>query len=449
MPLKASLKQPLRRKKGNKHAEQTGSLPCKRRKVAVACGPILDVSGPGALRQEPSTGSVQSPAVTPGLTSSSRPLPVPAAPSALKLHGFDFFRSIGSPKFCIAPMVNQSELAFRMLCYEYGATLGYTPMFLDHQFATCERYRNMVFQTCAQDHPLIVQFAGNDAATLVQAAQCVQGQCVAVDLNLGCPQDIAFQGRYGAALMDDWDTVHSIVRALHNALRVPVCCKVRVYEDVEQTVAYAKMLQSAGCSLLAVHGRTVAQKASGLAQWGQIRRVVEALDIPVLANGNIRGWEDVQACLRDTKAAGVMSAESLLEDPALFAPGLPGSDRDLGHGDAKALRLARRYLELAARYPPCSPLIIRKHLFHILTKALHRNTDLYDTLVTVKEVGVLAKVVDDVGVRVSKGIECNKPRANGRPRRYNSRGMLYAPAIGGVGAEDKEGLPRRKRKGTA
>eukprot|EP00667_Euglena_gracilis_P010084 EG_transcript_10255 len=416
---------------------------------------------PAGLRPKKKRRKVQGP-------KSAAAGPIPSSPSRNgQPDGFAFFRSIGSPKYCAAPMVNQSELAFRLLCRHHGATLAYTPMFLAPRFAAEPRYREMVFQTCPEDRPLIVQFAGHDAAALVQAALRVQDACDAVDLNLGCPQDIAFQGRYGAALMDSWDELHTLVRALVSALRVPVCCKVRVYPDAARTVEFARMLRSAGCSLLAVHGRTVAQKGSGLACWETIRQVVEAVDIPVLANGNLRHWADVGDCLRATGAAGVMSAETLLANPALFAPSLAGVPTS-GAGSSPAasapalqqtsggeppgwekFRWAREYLGWAACYPPCSPRIIRRHLFHFLSGPLHHNTDVYDTLYASEDVEEMTRVAEELQRRAAAGVEVQRPRANGRPRRCTADGRLCPPPIGGVGGDDDDaesGKRKRKRR---
>ncbi|KAL3146169.1 tRNA-dihydrouridine(16/17) synthase [NAD(P)(+)]-like protein, variant 6 [Trebouxia sp. C0010 RCD-2024] len=243
--------------------------------------------------------------------------------SATDLHAqqaWEFWRKIGSPKYHVAPMVDQSELAFRQLCLRYGATAAYTPMLHSRLFLEDPKYRAEHFTTCPGDRPLFVQFCANNPSTLLQAAELVQDHCDAVDINLGCPQRIARKGKYGAFLMEQMELIESLVTALAQGLRVPVTCKIRVFPELERTLAYAHMLERAGCSVLAVHGRTREQKQAKAvrADWNIIKAVREAVSIPVLANGNIRHLQDVHDCIAYTGVQGVMSAESLLEDPALF-----------------------------------------------------------------------------------------------------------------------------------
>eukprot|EP00760_Papus_ankaliazontas_P034331 PhM_4_TR7131/c0_g1_i1/m.4524/K05542/DUS1; tRNA-dihydrouridine synthase 1 len=248
--------------------------------------------------------------------------PAPPTPHDFPRHR-GFYEKVGSPKFIVAPMVDQSELAFRLLCKKYGAALCYTPMFHALNFSNSESYRNQQFTTCEADRPVVVQFCANDPVTLLAAAKFVEDSCDAVDLNLGCPQGIAKKGYYGSFLMENWELIHTLIHTLHVNLKIPVTAKMRVFPDKEVTLAYAKMLVDAGASWVGVHGRTRDMKGgqTGLADWEMIRAVREHLprNIPVFANGNVLCYDDAVKCIEATGTDGVMSAEGLLFDPRLFS----------------------------------------------------------------------------------------------------------------------------------
>ncbi|CAG7860525.1 unnamed protein product [Brassica rapa] len=280
------------------------------------------------------------------------------------------WKKLGKPKYIVAPMVDNSELPFRLLCQKYGAQAAYTPMLHSRVFTETEKYRNQEFTTCKEDRPLFVQFCANDPDTLLEAAKRVQPYCDYVDINLGCPQRIAKRGNYGAFLMDNLPLVKSLVEKLAQNLTVPVSCKIRIFPNLQDTLNYAKMLEEAGCSLLAVHGRTRDEKDGKKfrADWGAIKEVREALRIPVLANGNVRCVEDVDECIRETGVEGVLSAETLLENPAAFAGFRTAEwakeegyvDGGLDQGD-----LVVEYLKLCEKHPvPWR--MIRSHVHKML-----------------------------------------------------------------------------------
>lgn len=120
---------------------------------------------------------------------------------------WEFFEKIGKPQYVCAPMVDQSELSFRMLCRNHGTQLCYTPMLHSRLTVEDKNYINVNFSTCKEDRPLVVQFCGNDPDILLEACQKVEDQCDAVDINFGCPQGIAKKGNYGSFLLEKPDLV--------------------------------------------------------------------------------------------------------------------------------------------------------------------------------------------------------------------------------------------------
>ncbi|XP_057501179.1 uncharacterized protein LOC130785122 [Actinidia eriantha] len=268
------------------------------------------------------------------------------------------WKKLGQPKLIVAPMVDNSELPFRMLCRKYGAEAAYTPMLHSRIFTETEKYRTLEFTTCKEDRPLFVQFCANNPGTLLEAARIVEPFCDYVDINLGCPQRIARRGNYGAFLMDKLPLIKSLVEKLALNLNVPVSCKIRIFPNLQDTINYARMLEDAGCSLLAVHGRTRDEKDGKKfrANWGAIKAVRDALRIPVLANGNVRHMDDVHSCLMETGADGVLSAEPLLENPALFAgfrtaEWALGSEESFEDGKLDQADLLVEYLKICEKYP--------------------------------------------------------------------------------------------------
>ncbi|KAB5558538.1 putative dihydrouridine synthase family protein [Coniochaeta sp. 2T2.1] len=329
-----------------------------------------------------------------------QPAPAPAPAPKTKLHGRAFYESIGSPKHIVAPMVDQSEFAWRMLASTFlpeadrRKILAYTPMFHARLFVESQRYRDTHFQAArpapspsannsscssdnqsipaplvpwldgnpALDRPLIVQFCANEPHHLLEAAKLVAPHCDAVDLNLGCPQGIARKGHYGAFLQEDQELIHNLIKTLHENVSVPVTAKIRVLETKEKTLAYAQNVLSAGASILTIHGRLREQKGhlTGLADWEHIRYVRDNLpqETVLFANGNILRREDVEKCLRVTGADGVMSAEGQLSDPAIFASvpekGQEGREYWRGkngrRGGWRVDAVVRRYLDVLHRY---------------------------------------------------------------------------------------------------
>jgi tRNA-dihydrouridine synthase 1 len=251
-------------------------------------------------------------------------------------------------------------------------------MIFGSRFLSDSHYRERMLQTCAQDRPLVVQFCTNEASVFAGCAKLVHealpGPDVAVDLNLGCPLPQAKEQDFGAYLLrrSNWPNLAAMVEQASCASPLPVFVKIRLSETVDETVELCQCLQKAGCKLIAIHGRRVDERSSRTswergtwvaADLAAVRTVAASLDIPVLANGNTSSLLDVRSHLLDTDIAGVMSAEGLLQNPALFE-----TEREFA--DAHELgSLALEYLRLARAFPPRSVGVVRSHLMWMMGKS--------------------------------------------------------------------------------
>ncbi|EDN05592.1 conserved hypothetical protein [Histoplasma mississippiense (nom. inval.)] len=347
-----------------------------------------------------------------------------AAHPTKKLFGREFYKSLGSPSMILAPMVDRSEFAWRMLTRSFmnpdsdsPPLLAYSPMFHSRLFKESPNYRLQHFEATRPrskthnppaandidggapqsntipyldgnpsfDRPLIVQFCANNPDDLLQAARAVEPFCDAVDLNLGCPQGIARKGHYGAFLQEHPDLIYELINTLHTQLSIPVTAKFRIQETKEKTLEYARMILSAGASIITVHGRRREQKGhnTGLADWSYIRYLRENLpaDTVIFANGNILNHGDIEKCLEATGADGVMSAEGNLCDPTIFSgpppsssvggSGMRGEERDgaeywVGRDRKGGYRVdfvLRRYMDIIYKYVLEVPPPERKPLY--------------------------------------------------------------------------------------
>ena len=221
-------------------------------------------------------------------------------------------------------------------------------MMLAEQFATSAEYRAREFQTTPFDRPLVCHFAANSPAHFAAAARLAAPHCDAIDLNLGCPQRTAFVGHFGSYLLDppDRQLILDIVAAGARAVAVPIFVKIRLLDGVENTVELVRQLYGAGASLVAVHGRYRASferkgpgARDGPALLDQIRTVKSEACPPgraLVTNGNTVTYDDVVKNLDFTRADGIMSAEGILDNPALYL-GRLGPHRDDSEGTAKAV----------------------------------------------------------------------------------------------------------------
>ncbi len=241
----------------------------------------------------------------------------------------------------LAPLAGVSDRTFRRLARRYGAEYTTSEMVSakalcyeqrSHRPVTEARVRTApLAAVMREEYPMAVQLFGAEPSFMAEAARLLEsgeyrGACgeippVAIDVNMGCPMAKIVGNGEGSALMKDPALAEAIVRAMVNAVRVPVTVKIRAGWDKSSinAVEMAKRLEQAGAAMICVHGRTREQMYAPRADWSVIREVKEAVRIPVVGNGDIFCADDALRMLRETSCDGVMVARGAQGNPWIFA----------------------------------------------------------------------------------------------------------------------------------
>ena len=225
--------------------------------------------------------------------------------------------------FVLAPLAGVTDSAFRRICFEHGAAMAFTEMVS----AKGLYYRNANTEDLLAIHPdegpVGIQLFGSEPLMLQFAAEKLKDRPnVCIDLNMGCPVPKVVKNGEGSFLLTQPALAAQLVRETVKAAGKSVTVKMRIGFDETHPVdpvAFAVQMQEAGASAIAVHGRTREQYYSGKADWSAIRRIKEAVDIPVAGNGDIFSAQDALRMLDETGCDAVMIARGALGNPWIFA----------------------------------------------------------------------------------------------------------------------------------
>ena len=301
----------------------------------------------------------------------------------------------------LAPMAGVSEPPFRQICRRFGADVLMTV------FLAAEAIRRGIRQTlegcefAELERPIGVQIYGADPDAMARAAAIVTEAYHPdfIDINFGCPVKKVVQRNGGSGCLRDLDLVTRIIRAVVDATDVPLTVKTRSgwNEECRRPVEIALRMQDAGAKAFTLHPRTRTQMFTGQANWDEIAQVVEALDIPVIGNGDIHSAADVLRMKQHTGCAGVMIGRGAFGNPWIFRDAralLDGREPGPPPEPAERFAVALEHAALALRLQGDTRQTViefRKH-FGWYSKGLPQASSLRERLYQVETMGTAESI---------------------------------------------------------
>lgn len=307
-------------------------------------------------------------------------------------------------RIVLAPMAGISNTSYRKIIKEMGAGLIYAEMVSDKAIVYKNDRTFDLLKMDEKERPISQQIFGSDIDSFVEAAKAIEQEMHPdiIDINMGCPvPKVAVRAQAGSALLKDPDKIYEIVKAVVEAVSVPVTVKIRSGWDENSinAVEVAKKIEQAGASAIAIHARTRSQGYSGKANWDIIRQVKESVSIPVIGNGDVTSCYLAKQMLDETKCDAVMIGRGVLGNPWLIkecVEYLESGKEPVPPTAEEKVAMLKRHFDLLLQDKPEKPAVleIRSHALWYV-KGLPNSAEIKNRICSTKDKDEIFEILDN------------------------------------------------------
>ena len=304
----------------------------------------------------------------------------------------------------LGPMAGLTDRPFRIICEKFNPGLVVTEMVSSKALFYNDNKTKTLLNVEGEKKPISIQIFGNDEEAMSYATKYICEKRIAdiIDINMGCPvPKVAVRAQAGSALLKNPDKIFEIISAVVKAVKVPVTVKIRSGWDEKNinAVEVAKVCEKAGASAIAIHARTRSQGYSGKADWSIIKKVKEAVNIPVIGNGDVNTPELAKQMLEETNCDAVMIGRGVLGNPWLIrdcVSYLENGTIPNPPSDVDRINMMKKHYELLLNDKPekVANLEIRAFILYYL-KGMPKNKEIKNKICQSKTSEEMFKILED------------------------------------------------------